>query len=93
MDAPCRYGGEEFVIIMPDTDPAGALVVAERIRRRVAALAFTAPGGSFQVTISGGIAGMDKGHPLAGQALFQRVDAALYRAKNGGRNRICIHEP
>jgi diguanylate cyclase (GGDEF)-like protein len=90
VDAPCRYGGEEFVVVMPDTDPAGALVVAERIRQDVASLAFTAPEGTFQVTISGGIAAMDAVHRIPRTELLERVDAALYRAKHGGRNRIRV---
>lgn len=93
VDAPCRYGGEEFVVIMPDTDPAGALVVAERIRLSVGGLAFAAPEGTFRVTISGGIAAMEAGQRVAGRDLLAGADAALYRAKSGGRNRICLQEP
>ena len=88
VDVPCRYGGEEFVVILPDTDPAGAFIVAERIRQNVAGLAFTAPEGAFQVTISGGIAAMDQVHHVPRQELLRRADEALYRAKNGGRNQI-----
>jgi diguanylate cyclase (GGDEF)-like protein len=81
-----RYGGEEFALVMPETDAAGALVIAERIRERVAALAFDTAQGRLAVTMSLGIATFpEDGAQKA--ALVERADGCLYEAKRGGRNR------
>ena len=89
IDLACRYGGEEFVIIMPETDMAVAAMVAERLRRRIAAESFAIAQGSRQipVTISIGIAGL-RGKDDTAPALLKRADQALYRAKRDGRNRV-----
>ena len=93
LDAVCRYGGEEFAIIMPDTDLAGATVVAERIRQRCQCHAFPGPNGNpLRVTLSGGVACMDQDCMVSGEALLQRADECLYRAKECGRNQIQIQE-
>ncbi len=89
IDLACRYGGEEFVIVMPETDMAVAAMVAERLRRRIAADPFAIAEGTrhIPVTISIGIAGLrDKDD--TGAALLKRADQALYRAKRDGRNRV-----
>jgi two-component system, cell cycle response regulator len=89
IDLACRYGGEEFVIVMPETDMAVAAMVAERLRRRIAAEPFAIAQGTrhIPVTISIGIAGLrDKDDTAA--ALLKRADQALYRAKRDGRNRV-----
>jgi two-component system cell cycle response regulator len=89
IDLACRYGGEEFVIVMPETDMTVAAMVAERLRRRIAAEPFSIQQGSkaIPVTISIGIAGLrDKEDNAAG--LLKRADQALYRAKRDGRNRV-----
>jgi len=89
IDLACRYGGEEFVIVMPETDMAVAAMVAERLRRRIAAEPFAIAQGSrhIPVTISIGIAALrDKVDSAA--ALLKRGDQALYRAKRDGRNRV-----
>ena len=90
VDSPCRYGGEEFVIIMPDTDLGGALIVAERIWHRIQNHIFPGSDDSFQVTISGGVAFMDQENLVTRQELLRRADEALYRAKKGGRNQIRV---
>jgi two-component system, cell cycle response regulator len=89
IDLACRYGGEEFVIVMPETDMAVAAMVAERLRRRIAADPFAIQQGarSIPVTISIGIAGVRGREDDAG-ALLKRADQALYRAKRDGRNRV-----
>jgi two-component system cell cycle response regulator len=89
IDLACRYGGEEFVIVMPETDVSVASMVAERLRRRIAAdpFAIAAPCGAIDVTISIGIAGLT-GPDDSAAALLKRADQALYRAKRDGRNRI-----
>jgi two-component system cell cycle response regulator len=89
IDLACRYGGEEFVIVMPETDIAVAGMVAERIRRRIATEAFPIQQGakSLEVTISIGIASLGSGGDTAA-AMLKRADTALYRAKRDGRNRV-----
>ena len=88
-DLACRYGGEEFVVVMPDTDIGVATMVAERIRRRVAGDLFPIHKGekSIEVTISIGIAARSTPEDTAAMIL-KRADEALYRAKRDGRNRV-----
>jgi two-component system cell cycle response regulator len=89
IDLACRHGGEEFVIVMPETDMAVAGVVAERIRRRIASEPFAIQKGSgaIDVTISIGIAALQFADDTA-DAILKRADQALYRAKRDGRNRV-----
>ncbi len=89
IDLACRFGGEEFVIIMPETDMAIATIVAERLRRRIASEPFSIQQGSgaVSVTISIGIATLDTADDTAG-SILKRADQALYRAKRDGRNRV-----
>lgn len=89
IDLACRCGGEEFVIVMPETDMAVAAMVAERLRRRIAADPFVIQqgAGSVPVTISIGIAAL-RGRDDSAAALIKRADQALYRAKRDGRNRV-----
>jgi two-component system, cell cycle response regulator len=88
IDLACRYGGEEFVVVMPDTDMAVATVVAERLRRRIASEPFPIQQGAhtIEVTISIGIAAL--GHDENAAMVIKRADQALYRAKRDGRNRV-----
>jgi two-component system cell cycle response regulator len=89
IDLACRLGGEEFVVVMPETDLAVAAVVAERIRRRIAGEPFSIHKGtgSVDVTISIGIAGLSESDDSA-DTILKRADQALYRAKRDGRNRV-----
>jgi two-component system cell cycle response regulator len=89
IDLACRYGGEEFVVVMPDTDIGVAATVAERIRRRIAGEPFPINRGarSIEVTISIGIAAR-VGPDDTAQMILKRADEALYRAKRDGRNRV-----
>lgn len=89
IDLACRYGGEEFVVVMPDTDLGVAALVGERIRRRIASEPFPVGQGARQVevTISVGIAARMGPQDNASQIL-KRADEALYRAKRDGRNRV-----
>jgi two-component system cell cycle response regulator len=88
IDLACRFGGEEFVIIMPETDMGVATIVAERLRRRIASEGFAIHQGarSINVTISVGIATLDTDDSAA--SILKRADQALYRAKRDGRNRV-----
>jgi len=89
IDLACRYGGEEFVVVMPDTDVDFAYAIAERLRKSVETTPFVisrAPG-KLNVTISIGIASLE-GDDDTSEQLLHRADQALYRAKRGGRNRV-----
>ena len=88
-DLPARYGGEEFVVLLPETDRRGALAFAEKIRATIAAANYPfrekQPLGC--VSISGGVAAFpDDGRDL--DSLIKTADAALYRCKEAGRNRV-----
>jgi two-component system, cell cycle response regulator len=89
IDLACRLGGEEFVVVMPETDMAVAATVAERLRRKIAAEPFAIEDGRkmIDVTISIGIATLESSRDNAVQ-LLKRADQALYRAKRDGRNRV-----
>jgi two-component system, cell cycle response regulator len=89
IDLACRYGGEEFVVVMPETDMALAYMVAERLRQRVASEPFPVAGGSklLDVTISVGCAGFEKPDDTP-ETIIKRADQALYMAKRTGRNRV-----
>ncbi|HEY8947669.1 MAG TPA: PleD family two-component system response regulator [Rhizomicrobium sp.] len=89
IDLACRYGGEEFVVAMPDTDVDFAYAIAERLRKSVETTPFEigrAPG-SLNVTISIGIA-VSHAEDDNAEKLLHRADQALYRAKREGRNRV-----
>jgi two-component system cell cycle response regulator len=89
IDLPCRYGGEEFVLVMPGTSLADAERIAERIRRHVAGAPFRVAAVSepLSVTISIGVAA-NSGPGDNPEALLKRADQALYEAKSSGRNRV-----
>lgn len=83
-----RFGGEEFIVLLPDTPLSSAIVIAERIRRVIAAAEFPK---SSNITISAGVAGRQEyGCDL--DLLLRNADAALYQAKLQGRNRVVISE-
>jgi diguanylate cyclase (GGDEF)-like protein/PAS domain S-box-containing protein len=84
VDTACRYGGEEFVVILTETPLEGALILAERLRESVQNL--RADG--LQVTISVGVAGWCESGPTDPQELLSLADRALYISKNSGRNRV-----
>ncbi len=87
IDVPCRYGGEEFAVILEDADRATAMSVANRLREEVAALEFQSEQGPFQCTISMGVTVWpeDEGDK---QALIDLTDQALYFSKEHGRNQV-----
>ncbi len=81
-----RYGGEEFLAILPNTPLEGALVFAEKIRARVEAYPFSYKGERVEVTISAGVA--ERAAHASQQETINEADQMLYKAKNGGRNRV-----
>ncbi|MEP3438491.1 MAG: PleD family two-component system response regulator [Hoeflea sp.] len=88
-DLACRYGGEEFVVVMPDTTTVTAAQVAERLREEIASTPFrvSQSGAMVQLTTSIGIATLEKDGEGA-DSLLRRADKSLYQAKNEGRNRV-----
>ena len=88
VDLACRFGGEEFVVLMPDTDYQQAQSVAERVRMAVAERGFeTGLGRPLSVTVSVGVA-LNETIDDTPEMLLKRADVALYRAKREGRNRV-----
>lgn len=88
VDLACRFGGEEFVVLMPDTDYQQAQSVAERVRMAVAERDFeTGLGRPLSVTVSVGVA-LNETVDDTPEMLLKRADVALYRAKREGRNRV-----
>jgi two-component system cell cycle response regulator len=88
-DFACRFGGEEFVIVMPRTAGDIACLAAERLRRSICASPFIIPGlgQPLEVTVSIGVASTEGGDDTP-ETLLKRADEALYEAKRGGRNRV-----
>jgi diguanylate cyclase (GGDEF)-like protein len=90
IDEPARYGGEEMAVALPQTDLEGAYQFAERVRRRIEALALPLPDGDdgvLRVTASFGAASLASAGGVDKDALVASADAALYQAKRGGKNR------
>ncbi|NYZ15933.1 diguanylate cyclase [Azospirillum sp. RWY-5-1] len=88
-DLIARFGGEEFVVLLPETDLAGAAAVAERVRLAIAAKTFTFGPHTLTITASIGVAEREEGEPTVERTLM-RADAALYDAKLAGRNRVVL---
>jgi len=89
-DLACRYGGEELVLILPETQKINALVIAERIRQKVEDTTLEFSGQSFAVTLSGGVATYPTDAKDA-KSLIHAADVALYQAKESGKNRVLLH--
>jgi diguanylate cyclase (GGDEF)-like protein len=91
-DITFRYGGEEFVVILGKTSSAGARIIAERIRQRIADCKINFQGCIISPTVSVGIATRTSGQKELVDDLFERADKALYAAKAAGRNRVITSE-
>lgn len=89
VDIPCRYGGEEFVVVLPSTDIGSALVIAERLRAKVAETAVD----GLQVTVTVGTAALRGSGTSEPAQLLDAADKALYQGKNAGRNRVIAARP
>ena len=90
-DVVCRYGGEEFVILLPDTPLMGAVSVAEKIRKHFAQMSWKqkSTGVSMgRITLSAGVALYRSGETM--EDFVQRADVALYNSKKSGRNRVTV---
>jgi diguanylate cyclase (GGDEF)-like protein len=91
-DVPARYGGDEFIVLLPETPAKGALDVAERIRAAIGARPLAINGQSIVTSVSIGVACYpEDGRTL--DALAARADRALYEAKQEGRNLVVRYKP
>ncbi len=88
VDLPCRYGGEEFAILMPGSSKEDAKVVGERIRMACEKASIQTADSTIKVTLSSGLASINECEPISGEELLQKADKRLYRAKESGRNKI-----
>ncbi|ALC17224.1 response regulator receiver modulated diguanylate cyclase [Desulfuromonas soudanensis] len=93
-DTAARFGGEEFVLVLPSTELAAAGAVAERLRKLTANLSFAREGApDLVLTISAGVAVVSPGSSVHADDLIRQADTALYRAKQDGRNRVVLASP
>ncbi|MBI3907880.1 MAG: GGDEF domain-containing protein [Pseudomonas fluorescens] len=96
-DIVCRWGGEEFIVLLKDTDGKTGLMIAEKIRQHVEQQRYAYNGKALQLTVSIGLTTLQPDDTL--HSLLSRADHAMYRAKQSGRNRTCVemshsvHEP
>nr|ALK44341.1 GGDEF domain protein [Colwellia sp. C1] len=91
-DMAFRYGGEEFCIILPDTDERGALAFAEALRKIIEHQVCTHKSIKVSLTISGGIFTYTQQDNIKPEQIFTRADKALYEAKNNGRNQAKVYK-
>ena len=91
-DVVCRYGGEEFMLLLPETRLKPAFKVAESLRNLVAGFDFRCKKHQLHVRISLGLAGMEEHNPESEADLVLIADQGLYRDKNEGRNRTIVIE-
>jgi diguanylate cyclase (GGDEF)-like protein len=87
-----RYGGEEFVLLLPETELPGAELLAERLRRAIAGAPMATSGGPLSISASLGVAATQPNVRDAA-ALIDQADQALYAAKQAGRNRVLTFDP
>jgi diguanylate cyclase (GGDEF)-like protein len=88
-DIVARYGGDEFVVLLPETPHGGAVGVAERIRKGVESSPITSHGQTVTATVSIGIASYPK-HGLNVESVLEKADQAMYASKAGGKNRVTV---
>ncbi|MDD3147401.1 MAG: diguanylate cyclase [Candidatus Riflebacteria bacterium] len=89
IDIPCRYGGEEMSVILPETRPEEALQTAERLRERIAALSLAHSSGELRITVSIGVSSYPV-HSHDRESLIKTADKALYVSKGAGKNRSTL---
>ena len=90
-DSAFRYGGEEFLILLPQTDINGAIQIGENIRRRAENAQIEFRNISARVTLSGGISSFHQNHPRTSKEMITFSDTALYKSKKAGRNRMSVY--
>ena len=92
-DLPCRYAGDEFALLMPNTSSQEGLLTADRIRQQFSDLIIDADAWSFRASITGGVCTCGAGEEIAAEELVRRADEAMYAAKVQGRNRVLAWSP
>jgi two-component system, cell cycle response regulator len=92
IDIPCRYGGDEFILLVIGANLEDSVKLAERVKRQCEAHPFTLGNDSRKVTLSGGLVFTASGSITDPKTIVDRADQMLYKAKNLGRNRICVWE-
>jgi diguanylate cyclase len=91
IDFIARFGGEEFVMLLPNTSAEAARVIAEKLRKTIESAGFNSGGNKINITVSCGLSEFSPGEN--GETVFKRADEALYQAKNNGRNQCVIASP
>jgi diguanylate cyclase (GGDEF)-like protein len=89
-DMVARLGGEEFVLLLPDSDATAAEALSERLRAAIAAAPVESGAGPLAITASFGVAVLDPARPVGVKELLKRADEAMYRAKREGRDRVAL---
>jgi diguanylate cyclase (GGDEF)-like protein len=92
-DTVARYGGEEFILILPEAGLDESSMIAERIRRLVESTPFEVSDARLNLTVSLGISNFPNHRARSKEELVKMADQALYDAKRGGRNQLCIYNP
>jgi diguanylate cyclase (GGDEF)-like protein len=92
-DIVVRYGGDEFAIILPETNLTGAAIKGEAVRKELESIDIKAGAVTVRVTISVGVSAFDPAKPLSKDRLIVAADRALYRSKREGRNRVTVWSP
>jgi len=90
-DLLCRYGGDEFVMLLSQTPPDQAILLAERLRQSIVRSSMNRPEQDPKITVSIGVAGLEP--EMSTESLIKEADEAHYRAKQGGKNRVAGPEP
>lgn len=93
VDIPARYGGDEFLVVLTETNHQGAMHFCERLRENIQKTTFRNGEDSIKLTASIGFAITVPGENITARELVRRADHALYDAKEGGRNRVCFYKP
>ncbi|UCB45959.1 MAG: sensor domain-containing diguanylate cyclase [Spirochaetota bacterium] len=91
-DIPARFGGEEFTVILPETDLESASLVAQRLRKAIKGLTFTTQKGEFSIAVSIGMASFIHETSMTEDIFIEHADRALYYAKEHGRDQIVLYE-
>jgi diguanylate cyclase (GGDEF)-like protein len=92
LDIPSRYGGEEFVVILPETSKNGAMIFAERVRKMIESDAFEYEKHKIKFTVSGGLAEVKEDSIKNFTDLIKASDIAMYKSKKNGRNLITAND-
>ena len=87
-DVACRFGGEEFILLLPETSQTGGVTLAQKLRKKIERAIIESADGEFRVTVSIGVKTLKENDDL--DTLIKGADVALYEAKESGKNRVCI---